>query len=101
MLREVDGVKIYDDGICTSSHSLSAALSSFDNKIVLIAGGYDKGDDYHWLSELFATKVGYAVLMGQITLKLVEVCKAAGVPYLIVPSLQDAVENAVHQAKKL
>lgn len=46
LLREIDGVKIYDDGICTSSHSLSAALSSFDQKVVLIAGGYDKGDEY-------------------------------------------------------
>jgi len=37
LLREIDNIKIYDDGICTSSHSLSAALSSFEQKVVLIA----------------------------------------------------------------
>jgi UDP-N-acetylmuramoylalanine-D-glutamate ligase len=37
LLREIDNVKIYDDGICTSAHSLSAALSSFEEKLVLIA----------------------------------------------------------------
>lgn len=57
LIRKIDTINIYDDGICTSSHSLSAALSSFDQKIVLIAGGYDKGDDYDWLSELFASHV--------------------------------------------
>ena len=57
LLREVDGIKIFDDGICTSSHSMSAALSSFDHKVVLVAGGYDKGDDYSWLTELVSSKV--------------------------------------------
>jgi len=37
LIREIDGIKIYDDGICTSAHSLAAALSSFEQKVVLIA----------------------------------------------------------------
>lgn len=101
LIREIDGVKIYDDGICTSSHSLSAALSSFDQKCVLIAWWYDKGDDYSWLSELFLSKVWYAVLMWQTAEKLIKVCWQAQVPYIVVSSLQDAVKTAVEQAKKL
>jgi UDP-N-acetylmuramoylalanine-D-glutamate ligase len=35
-------IRIYDDGICTSSAAMNAALSCFKEQIVLIAGGYDK-----------------------------------------------------------
>lgn len=100
LLREINDIKIYDDGICTSSHSLSAALSSFDDKIVLIAWWYDKWDDYNWLVELFFTKVWYAILMWQTALKFVEVCKTARVPYLIVSSLEEAVKKSIDIAKK-
>jgi UDP-N-acetylmuramoylalanine-D-glutamate ligase len=33
-----NNINIYDDGICTSSAALNAALSCFNEKIVLIAG---------------------------------------------------------------
>ena len=39
--------------------------------------------------------------MGQTSAKLIAVCEAAQVPYLVVSSLQDAVVTAVTQAKKL
>lgn len=101
LIREINWIKIYDDGICTSSHSLAAALSSFEEKVVLIAWWYDKWDDYNCLSELFLSKVWYAILIWQTTLKFVEVCKITWVPYLIVSSLQEALETALEQAKKL
>lgn len=100
LIREINWIKIYDDGICTSAHSLAAALSSFEDKVVLIAWWYDKWDDYNCLSELFLSKVWYAILIWQTTLKFVEVCKITWVPYLIVSSLQEAVETALEQAKK-
>lgn len=101
LIREIAWIRIYDDGICTSAHSLSAALSSFDQKCVLIAWWYDKGDDYSWLSELFFSKIWYAVLMWQTAEKLIKVCWQAQVPYIVVSSLHEAVQTAVAQAKKL
>ena len=101
LIREIDGIKIYDDGICTSAHSLAAALSSFEQKVVLIAWWYDKGDDYSWLSELFLSKVWFAVLIWQTAKKFEEVCESIWVDYIVVSSLKEAVEKSVNQSKKL
>ena len=43
LVRELDGVKYYNDSIGTSPSRTTACLESFDQKIILIAGGYDKG----------------------------------------------------------
>lgn len=41
-VRELDGVKYYNDSIGTSPTRTIAGLRSFDQKVILIAGGYDK-----------------------------------------------------------
>ena len=42
-LRELNGIKYYDDNFCTNTASLEVALKAFpDQKIILIAGGRDK-----------------------------------------------------------
>lgn len=43
LVRELDGVKYYNDSIGTSPSRTNACLESFNQKIILIAGGYDKG----------------------------------------------------------
>ena len=43
LVREKDGVKYYNDSIGTSPSRTTACLESFNQKIILIAGGYDKG----------------------------------------------------------
>ena len=45
-VRELNGVKYYDDSFCTVYPALDAALKSFKNQpLVLIAGGSSKGTD--------------------------------------------------------
>lgn len=41
-IREVDGVKYYNDSIASSPTRTLAGLKAFDEKVILIAGGYDK-----------------------------------------------------------
>lgn len=41
-IRELDGVRYYNDSIGTSPTRTIAGLRSFDRKVILIAGGYDK-----------------------------------------------------------
>lgn len=41
-VREVDGVKFYNDSISSSPSRAIAGVNSFDEKLILIAGGYDK-----------------------------------------------------------
>ena len=41
-VREVDGVKFYNDSIASSPTRARAGLYAFNRKVILIAGGYDK-----------------------------------------------------------
>ena len=70
-VREIDGVKYYNDSIGTSPASTIAGLNAFDENIVLLAGGSDKGLDYTEIGEKIAEKVGTLILCGP-TSKIIE-----------------------------
>ncbi|MDE5830484.1 MAG: hypothetical protein K2H53_02095 [Clostridia bacterium] len=69
-VREIEGVKWYNDSIGTSPTRTMAGLNSFDEKIVLIAGGYDKHLDYEPLAKPILDNVKALVLMGQTAEKI-------------------------------
>lgn len=54
-VREKDGVKYYNDSIASSPTRTIAGLNSFQQKVILIAGGYDKHIPYDVLGKLSAT----------------------------------------------
>ncbi len=74
-IREIDGVKWYNDSIGTSPTRTIAVLNSFDEKIVLIAGGYDKHLDYTPIAKPILEKVKTLILMGQTADKIFLVVK--------------------------
>ncbi len=41
-IKEIDGVKYYNDSIATSPTRVLASIKAFEKPIILIAGGYDK-----------------------------------------------------------
>lgn len=41
-VKEIDGVRFYNDSIASSPTRARAGLHAFDKKVILIAGGYDK-----------------------------------------------------------
>ena len=63
-IRELNGVKWYNDSIATSPTRTIAGLCSFENKIVLIAGGSDKGLSYQPLGEYLSKYVKCMYLSG-------------------------------------
>ncbi|MBP3502904.1 MAG: UDP-N-acetylmuramoyl-L-alanine--D-glutamate ligase [Clostridia bacterium] len=71
-IREINGVKWYNDSIGTSPSRTIAGLNSFDEKIVLIAGGYDKHLDYTPIAKPIVENVSALVLVGATTEKIYE-----------------------------
>ena len=50
-IGEKDGVKYYNDSKATNTHAVTAALSSFEKNIILLAGGHDKGISFDALKQ--------------------------------------------------
>ena len=69
-VREIGGVKWYNDSIGSSPTRTIAGLKSFDEKIVLIAGGYDKNLDYTPIAEPILENVSTLILLGQTAGKI-------------------------------
>ncbi len=76
-VRELNGVKWYNDSIGTSPASTIAGLNSFDENIILLAGGSDKGLDYKEVGETIAKKVRVLILTGPTSEKIEKAVKQA------------------------
>jgi len=63
-VREVDNVKYYNDSIATSPTRVLAGLNSFDKKLIVIAGGYDKKIPFEPMASTVCSKVKHLILMG-------------------------------------
>lgn len=98
-VREKDGVRYYNDSIASSPTRTIAGLESFHQKLILIAGGYDKHLDYAVLAEPICAHVKTLVLTGATAPRIrAAVEQAAGEK----PAMIDAVdfEDAVRQASQ-
>lgn len=98
-VRELDGVSYYNDSIGTTpSRTINGALSLFDRKIVLIAGGYDKNIPFDPLGPAVVNHVKTLVLIGATAPKIEAAVKAApgyreGNPKIVhASSLEEAVK---------
>lgn len=77
-VRELDGVKYYNDSIASSpTRTAGGTLSLYDFKIILIAGGYDKHLDYTELGDKICDTVKIAILMGATADKIETAIKAS------------------------
>ncbi len=76
-VKELEGVKYYNDSIGTSPASTIAGLNAFDENIVLLAGGSDKGLDYKEVGETIAKKVGTLILTGPTAKKIEDATRKA------------------------
>jgi UDP-N-acetylmuramoylalanine--D-glutamate ligase len=66
LVREVDGVKYYDDSFGTTPETAIVALQAFEQPKVIILGGSDKGANYDELSKtVVASNVRAVILIGQ------------------------------------
>ncbi len=103
-VRELNGVKWYNDSIGTSPASTIAGLKSFNEDIVLLAGGSDKGLDYEEIGKVIASKVKVLILTGPTSSKIEEATKKAlngkQIEIYYCTNMQEAVNLANETAKR-
>ena len=99
-VREVNGVKYYNDSKGTNTDAAIKAIDAMPSKTVLIGGGYDKKSDYtDWVSR-FPGKVRLLVLLGQTKESIAKACEKIGFSsYVFADSLQEAVKICAENAK--
>lgn len=97
-VREIKGVKIYNDSKSTTVNSLEKALLSFNVPVVLIAGGKDKGLDFTVLRDTLREKVKQLILIGEAADKIDRQLEFDRT--VRADTLRSAVEQAFSAAKK-
>ena len=65
LVAEIDGVRFYDDSIATSPQRTMAALDSFSDPLILLAGGREKHLPLEALARLILAKVKAIILFGE------------------------------------
>lgn len=93
-VRELRGVKYYNDSKGTNPDSTEVAVAAMDGDVILIAGGYDKGADFDDLIEKSKDKIKTAILFGQTAEKISNSCKKNDLEFYITKDLNKAVELA-------
>ncbi len=97
-VREVEGVRYYNDSKGTNLDAVSKAVEALEGKIVLIAGGVDKGESYTtWLPQ-FCHKVTSICAIGEAADKLAEEL-GQQLQVETFPSLEEALVRAQERAK--
>jgi len=97
---EVNGAWYYNDSIATSPERAMAALQSFEEPVVLLAGGRDKHLPWHDWAELVSRKVARVITFGEAAVLIESVVEKLGSN---APPLHhaDSVTEAVHLAHDL
>ncbi len=93
LVRTFSGVAYYDDSKGTNIDAVMKAVASLDGKVVLIAGGVDKGASYDSWVDAFKGKVSHICLIGEASEKISE---KLGDLFSVerVDSLNEAVQRA-------
>ncbi|MBC8570296.1 UDP-N-acetylmuramoyl-L-alanine--D-glutamate ligase [Zongyangia hominis] len=104
LVRIRDGVRWYNDSIATSPTRTIAGLNAFKQKVILIAGGYDKKIPFLPLAPKIIEKVKALILMGATADKIEDTVRGFSgfdgekLPIYRVGSMEEAVQKAAELA---
>jgi UDP-N-acetylmuramoylalanine--D-glutamate ligase len=103
LVRELHGVRWYNDSIATAPERSMAAIHSFEEPIVLMLGGRDKDLPWDDLARLINKRVDHVVLFGEAAEKIektVSGIKSEGsVDIVRVKNLKQAVFKAAEMSR--
>jgi len=99
MVGELNGVLFYNDSKATNVDAAVKAVQSFDQPLVMIAGGRDKGADYGPLVRVSQGRVRGSVLLGEARGLLAKSFEGV-IPYSMVEDMEEAVSKAFSMAHR-
>ncbi|WP_408955843.1 UDP-N-acetylmuramoyl-L-alanine--D-glutamate ligase [Natroniella sp. ANB-PHB2] len=94
----VDGVEYINDSKGTNPVAATKAVETFEQPLILIAGGKDKGSDFSNFAETIAEQVKELILLGETASKIEQSVKRLG--YQAIHHV-DSIEEAVNLADEL
>lgn len=103
LVRELNGVRWYNDSIATAPERSMAAIHAFDEPIVLMLGGRDKDLPWDEIAKLIHKRVNHVVLFGEAT-ELIEkavagIGKERSLDLRRAKNLKEAVAKAAEVAR--
>ena len=100
-IREINHVKWYNDSVSSSPTRTIAGLNSYDEDIVLIAGGYDKNLDYTPIAKPILNHVSKLILFGTTKNKIYDAVVSAKTNEKIEIYKESTLEDVVNRAYKV
>jgi UDP-N-acetylmuramoylalanine--D-glutamate ligase len=99
LVHEKNGIEYINDSKATNLHALQACICSLERPLILIAGGKNKGLDYHPLRKEIANYVKAMICIGEIQQELKNTFEDL-LPCEVAENMQQAVEKATTYAQK-
>ena len=100
-VREINHVKWYNDSVSSSPTRTIAGLNSYDEDIVLIAGGYDKNLDYTPIAKPILDNVSKLILFGATADKIYDAVTKLKKDEKIEIYREKTLEDVVNRAYKV
>ena len=100
-VREIDGVKWYNDSVSSSPTRTIAGLNSYHERIVLIAGGYDKNLDYSPIAKPILEHVSKLILFGNTSKKIYDAVMKEKTNEEIEIYQEKTLDDVINRAKEV
>lgn len=95
----IAGIRYYNDSKATNANASLKALHAFQEPIVYIAGGLDRGTDFHELNSVFASgKIKYVAAYGEAGARFIRLAENHGVPAEKTDRVEEAASLAYRAA---
>lgn len=99
-VRSIHGIDFFNDSKGTNVGATVAGLEGLGRRLVLIAGGVGKGQDFSPLVSVVARHVSAVILIGQDAPILLDTLSGTGVPCELAQDLAQAVAKAFSYAEE-
>jgi len=98
-VRDIKGIRIYNDSKSTNMKACQIALSSFESPTILLLGGMERGADFNELTD-YMNNVKLVLGYGETKEKIKELCDKINKKCIIVDNMKEATDIAYKNSIK-